>query len=259
MEILVVALVAFIVAGITLFSGFGLGTLLTPTLAVFLPISAAVAGSAVVHLANNLFKLGLVGRHADRRVVVQFGLPAAGAAIVGASLLSVLDRLPVLAAYRLGPLSAEVTPVKLVIGTLIVGFAFLEVLSGSDRLKLSSRWLPVGGALSGFFGGLSGNQGALRTAFLSRAGLDRDAFVGTGVVTAVLIDVTRLVVYGATFDFATLTTADTLPLLAAATAAAFAGSFIGSRLLGRVTLRTIQVIVGVLLVIVGLGLAAGVL
>ena len=33
---------------------------------------------------------------------------------------------------------------------------------------------------SGFFGGLSGMQGALRSAFLARAGLSKEAFVASG-------------------------------------------------------------------------------
>jgi len=258
-DVAIVSSVAFVVAAITLISGFGLGTVLTPTLAVFLPVSAAVAGSAVVHLANNLFKIGLVGRHADRTVVVRFGVPAVAAAVGGASLLSILDRLPRLLTYQVGPVTAQVTPIKLVIGILIVVFALLELGRGPRGPQLSRRWLPAGGLLSGFFGGLSGNQGALRSAFLTRAGLDRDAFVGTGVLTAVIVDVTRLAVYGLTFDIGSLAGSGAGPLLVAATAAAFAGSFAGSRLLRRVTLGTVQRIVAILLVFVGAGLAAGLL
>jgi len=258
-DVAIVSAVAFVVAAITLISGFGLGTVLTPTLAVFLPVPAAVAGSALVHLANNLFKLGLVGRHADRAVVIRFGVPAVAAAIGGAALLSILDRLPQLLSYRVGPVTAQVSPVKMVIGILIVVFALLELGRGPRGLQLSRSWLPAGGLVSGFFGGLSGNQGALRSAFLTRAGLDRDAFVGTGVVTAVIVDVTRLAVYGLTFDIASLAGSGAGPLLVAATAAAFAGSFVGTRLLRRVTLRTVQRIVAILLVLVGAGLAAGLL
>lgn len=46
--------------------------------------------------------------------------------------------------------------------------------------------------MSGFFGGLSGNQGAFRSAFLIKAGLSKDAYIATGVVAAVIVDLTRL-------------------------------------------------------------------
>ena len=61
------------------------------------------------------------------------------------------------------------------------------------------KYIPLGGALSGFFGGLSGQQGALRSAFLIRTGLNKETFIGTSVVSAVVVDVSRLIVYGVTF------------------------------------------------------------
>ena len=82
MTYLVVCSVALVASGLTFFSGFGLGTLLLPAFALFFPVEHAVALTAVVHFLNNLFKLALVGRHADRRVVVRFGIPAILAAVV---------------------------------------------------------------------------------------------------------------------------------------------------------------------------------
>jgi len=40
-----------------LLSGFGLGTLLLPVFALFFPLPVAIAATALVHLANNFFKL----------------------------------------------------------------------------------------------------------------------------------------------------------------------------------------------------------
>jgi uncharacterized membrane protein YfcA len=102
MDYLVISATAFLASGVTLFSGFGLGTVLMPALALFFPIPVAIAATAVVHLANNLFKLARVGRHADLRIVLRFGAPAAVAAIVGAGLLTLFADIPVLATYRLG-------------------------------------------------------------------------------------------------------------------------------------------------------------
>ena len=65
MDYLIISVVAFVVSGVTLFSGFGLGTVLMPTFALFFAVPVAVAATAVVHLANNCFKLVLVGRQAD--------------------------------------------------------------------------------------------------------------------------------------------------------------------------------------------------
>jgi uncharacterized membrane protein YfcA len=83
----IVCLTSLVVAGLALFSGFGLGTLLMPAFALFFPVEVAVAATAVVHLANNLFKVGLIGKWADWSVAARFAVPAAIAAVFGALLL----------------------------------------------------------------------------------------------------------------------------------------------------------------------------
>ena len=139
MQYALVAGVALFVSALTLFSGFGIGTLLMPAFALFLPVPVAVAATAVVHFANNLFKLVLVGRKADWTVVVRFGLPAAAAAIVGATLLGLLADVPPLLSYSLGGETRVVTPVKLTVAVLMMGFALFELLPRFRRLSFDRR------------------------------------------------------------------------------------------------------------------------
>lgn len=47
-EYAVICLASLAVSGLTLFSGFGLGTVLTPVMAIFFPTETAVAVTAVV-------------------------------------------------------------------------------------------------------------------------------------------------------------------------------------------------------------------
>ena len=259
MDYLTVCLTALAASALTLFSGFGLGTLLMPAFALFFPLPMAIAATAVVHLANNLFKLALIGRSASGAVVLRFGLPAALAALAGAAVLVSFASLEPIAEYALFGRQFAVTPIKLTIGLLIVAFAMLELSRSFAALAIPARYLPLGGLLSGFFGGLSGNQGAFRAAFLIKAGLDKKAFVATSVVCAVIVDTVRLGVYGITYFTARL---EALPqgvggLVLAATLAAFLGAFIGVRLLDKVTLRAVQLTVAVCMVGVGCALVAG--
>lgn len=258
MELLSIGLAALMASGLTLFSGFGLGTILMPVFALFFPLPLAIAATAVVHFANNLFKFGLMARQANWSVVAKFSVPAAFAALIGAASLTFVDRLPALFTYRLGGSEFTIMPVKAVIGSLIALFAVLELLPRFQALAFPPRWLPVGGLLSGFFGGLSGNQGALRSAFLLKAGLSKEAFVATGVVSAVVVDAVRLAVYGSALltDHFTQLRALALPV-ATGTLCAFAGSFLGKRLLQKVTLRTVQLIVAAAMLCIGSGLALG--
>ncbi len=259
----IVCLVALLAAGLTLFSGFGLGTLLLPAFALVFPIEVAVGATAVVHLANNVFKLWLIGRDASRRVVVAFGLPAIGGAVIGALVLLALGEAAPIASYTLLGGVREVTPIGLAVGVLVTAFALLDLSPRFRGLEIGARWLPVGGAVSGFFGGLSGHQGALRSAFLVRAGLDRDGFVATAAACSAMVDVARLAVYftGATLLAGRFGSIDpgAWPLVAAACVCAFAGSYLGARLVKKTTLETVHVIVGVGLVVVGVAMGAGLL
>ena len=257
MAYLVIALVALLASGLTFFSGFGLGTLLLPAFAVFVPVDHAIAMTAVVHLVNSLVKVMLVGRLADRPTILRFGLPAIVAAIAGAWLLGRLSAAEPLLVYRALGRSFEVVPVKLAIGVMLACFAAVEVLPWFRGLSFSPRFMPLGGLLSGFCGGLSGMQGALRAAFLTRAGLTTEAFVATSAVIACLVDVTRLGVYAG--QVAGVRNELNWPLLATAVMAAVAGSLVGRRFLAGMTTETVQRLVAALLVLVAAGLVSGVL
>ena len=76
MEIIIISAAALIVAILTFFSGFGLGTILTPVFMIFFPTDLAIALTGVVHFFNNIFKLFLVGKNADKSVLLRFGIPA---------------------------------------------------------------------------------------------------------------------------------------------------------------------------------------
>src|SRR4030043_471490 len=110
---IIICLVAVIVSSLTLFSGFGLGTVLTPPFPLFFPIPGAIAATAVVHLANNVFKIFLVGRNADRGVVLRFAITAALAAILGAWLLGWMSWMPAVTSYQIGERTYELTLDKL--------------------------------------------------------------------------------------------------------------------------------------------------
>lgn len=257
MTYLVVCAAAFAASVLTFFSGFGLGTLLLPVFAIFFPVDLSVGLVAVVHLLNNFFKLALVGRYADRKVVLTFGAPALVASYGGALSLVWLSSVKPLWVYSLSNHTAEVTLVKLVIAFLILVFAWLEMVPRLQAFSFDKKFLPAGGLMSGFLGGLSGHQGALRSAFLVRCGLNKEAFIGTGVAIAVCVDVARIAVYAGHFGPALKP--HFLPLLSAATGAAFLGAWLGSRLTARMTIRSIQWIVSVLLFAVAGGLAAGII
>lgn len=150
MDLIVISLAAVIAAGLTLFSGFGLGTLLMPVMALFVPIEMAVAITALVHLANNLFKAYLLGGMANRSVLLRFGVPAVISAFAGAFILSLLVENPPLLQYTAFGRTLTVLPIKLVMGLIIITFIFLEMSPRFRDISINKRYLPLGGLLSGF-------------------------------------------------------------------------------------------------------------
>lgn len=257
-----VSLAALLAAGLTLYSGFGLGTLLLPVFALFFPAEVAVVATAMVHGANNVFKVSLLGRFADRDVVLRFGLPAILSAILGALVLGwMVDAGSGVAVEVDEQVVAEITPVKLVIGLLMIGFALFELLPRFRKLEFDRQYLPLGGVLSGFFGGLSGHQGALRSAFLAKTGLTTDRFVGSNAVIGFMVDLTRISIYIALFTAAggDISDFDGWPLVVTGAASAFCGVLIGKKFLHKITMTSIRTLVGALLFGVGFLLAAGVI
>lgn len=256
MDVAIICLVSFAASGITLFAGFGLGTILMPVLALFFPLDIAIALTAIVHMLNNFFKLILLGKYASKPVLLRFGMPAIAFAFAGAYLLNTLINIQPLTTYTLFNNTYNITPIKLIMGTIILIFVILETLPKFKYISFNKKYLPLGGVLSGFFGGLSGHQGALRSAFLTKCELTKESFIATGVVIACMVDLTRITVYSTHFTSAVVT--ENITLLAAAVLSAFSGVFIGSRLLKKVTMKTVQNIVSVMLLLIGVLLLSGI-
>ncbi len=250
-------MVAFLASLLTLFSGFGLGTLLMPVVALFFPLEVAIGITAMVHLANNLFKVALLGKHAVRSVLLRFGAVAVVAAFLGAWVLGRLADSSRVFSFNLFSNEFTTTGLKLVVGGLILTFVLLEFSKRFAAIKLGPKFLPLGGAISGFFGGLSGHQGAFRSMFLLKAGLTKEQFIATGVMVAVMVDIARLLVYGKqiAIDYQSIDWV----LVSAATLSAFVGAYLGKKLLQKITIKTVHLAVSLLLVVVALGLMTGVI
>lgn len=259
---IIVGIASAATSALTFFSGFGLGTLLMPIFAIFFPVELAVMATAIVHFSNNIFKISLVGKFAERDLVIRFGLPAIVAALFGAFALGFVSKFGSLFRYNIGPHIAVITPVKFVIGSAMILFAMLELLPSFRDLKFDRKYLPIGGALSGFFGGLSGHQGALRSAFLTKVGASTEGFVGTNAVIGFAVDVVRLSVYA--FMLITARTAakeysNEWPIIITGIIFAFVGVMMGKRYLHKITMRTVQTLTGILLLGIAIALISGVI
>lgn len=252
MTIAIICLSAFLISILTFFSGFGLGTVLTPIFALWFPIDLAVALTAIVHLLSNIFKFILVSKHVNKRAVLLFGIPAMLAATLGAWILIQVSDLPAVTTYKIFSRDFRVIPIKITIAILIVAFTLFELLPKSKSWTVDKKYLPLGGLLSGFFGGLSGHQGALRSAFLIRMRLSKESFIATGVAIACLIDVVRISVYSQHYSQSIVSKNGLV--LTCVTLSAFCGAYSGNKLLKKVTMNVVQVIVSIALFMLAVAL-----
>ncbi len=252
MDLLIIGVVSLLAASLTFFTGFGLGTILLPVFALFFPIPLAIAATAVVHLINSLFKSLLTLKFANWKIVFKFSFPAVIAAALGASLLIIINQVPPIYSYQLGSSTFQIDFVKLIVGTLIVGFAIFEFLPKTRAISFKQKYIPLGGLVSGFFGGLTGNQGALRSAFLLRSNLSKEAFVATSAVAALFVDVTRLTIYGnSSFVNQVSSSQNIMQSVFVATLAALAGALLGRKWLPKTSLKFVELLTATLMTIIG--------
>ena len=158
--------------------GFGIGSLLTPLLALRVGMPAAIAATALPHMMATAFRFWRLRHAVDWTVVKRFGLLSAAGGLAGALLYT-----------RLGGRTLTLALSGLLILTGVTG------LTGVLRRWRSTRAAGLIGAISGFFGGLAGNQGGLRSAALLTFDMPPATFVATATATALLVDAARTPVY----------------------------------------------------------------
>jgi len=265
MDLVIVAVAVVFASGLTFFSGFGLGTIMLPVFSLFFDVSIAVGATAIVHLANNIFKFALVSKHIHFPTLLRFGIPAMIFGAIGGLLLKQIDGLPILHTYSIGGGTFEITTVKLVVGILMIFFAIFDLSPRLNNIQVQPKHLPFGGILSGFFGGVSGHQGAFRATFLTKVGLTKEQFIGTSNSVSLAVDLARLFAYFVPLSFLGSSKSigfreallDGQTLLIVGIVFAFLGTFLGKQLVKKTTIKGIQRTVGVLLVLMGILMGAG--
>ena len=210
--IVIVALLSIFAGSTASVVGFGIGSILTPIIATRYGTDLAVAVVVIPHLAGSSLRGWRLRGTVDWRMFRQFGILSAIGGLVGA-----------LAFARLAP--AVLTRI---LGVLLIITASAGLTRWPDRWKPSAGVARALGILSGFFGGVVGNQGGLRAAALTSFELSPSAFVATSTVIGIVVDVVRAPIYVARAGggLATLWS-----IVAIATAGVLAGTLLGERLL----------------------------
>lgn len=234
---LLIGAVAVVAGAVASVSGFGIGSLLTPVLLLSMPASQAVAILAIPHAVATGIRWLRLRSAVHWPTFRQFGIASAVGGLAGAALQSSLG----------SPL------LTMVLGLLLLVAGTTELLERRVPLPPTPAGRLLGGTLSGFFGGLVGNQGGIRAAALLGFQLLPRQLVATATASALLVDAARIPIYlvseGAAIGANT-------PLWIAASIGASIGTFLGVPVLRRIPPRAYRRLLGTLLVLLGVGLLA---
>ena len=234
---LLLAVVGAVAGGVSAITGFGIGSLLTPILALETGTRLAVAAVAIPHFVGTLQRFLKLRRHMDLRVLFHFGLASALGGLAGALLHTRVSN----------------RALAVVFGLLLVLAGVSELTGWIERVRWGRRAGWIAGALSGALGGLVGNQGGIRSAALLGFNVPRHSFVATATAIGLVVDLARLPVYLA-LEWRGL--AAIWPLVLTAAAGVMIGTEVGTRALGRLPERTFRRMLAILLILLGFYMAA---
>jgi uncharacterized membrane protein YfcA len=226
-----IAAAGFFAGGVAAIVGFGIGSIFTPLLSLWIDARVAVAAISIPHLIGTAVRFYLLEGRVDRRVLWSFGVASAIGGISGALLNTVFS-----------------SPALLQLLAVLLLFVGVGELTGfSRRIVFRGALAWVAGALSGLLGGIVGNQGGLRSAALLGFQMDRNTFVATVTAIGLMVDAARMPVYAGELRQLVMP-------IAVATIATIAGTVIGGRLLRRIPESWFRRIVAVVLLVFGVAL-----
>ena len=248
-------IVAMTASFATFFSGFGLGTLLLPVFTFFFSIEIAILATAIVHFINSIFKFSLTIRSIDLSILVRFGIAAGLGAGIGSFTLKLIGNHQILFHYVVNNHKIEVEQISFIIGLLMLIFAGIELIPCLKNKVFDKKWLPLGGLISGFFGGFSGHQGALRSAFLSKTDIDQKIFISTSICMALIIDLIRVSFYFQGLDLSKLP----VNMILFGCFFALLGSILGKRYFDKKKNVNIRMFVAIFLFSIGTSMVFGII
>ncbi|OGY52003.1 MAG: hypothetical protein A2951_02700 [Candidatus Buchananbacteria bacterium RIFCSPLOWO2_01_FULL_56_15] len=245
MEIFYIALLTFITATIGTITGFGTSTLMIPVLVIFFPPVEAIFLVAIIHWFGNIWKVTLFRSGFNLRLLALFGVVGLVTSYLGAYI----------------SLGTNEEILLRVLGAFLAGYALFVIFSGkfSAKGRPASGWkIPAGnamaifgGGLSGFFAGMFGIGGAIRSAFLSAFDLPKAVFIATAGTIGLLVDSTRIIAY--------FTGGATLPRelwygLILFIPVSFLGAQIAKKVVDRIPQNKFRIVIAVFLLVIGIKL-----
>jgi uncharacterized membrane protein YfcA len=159
-------------------SGFGVGTLMTPLVLLFIPFPQTIFLICIIHWFHDLWKIIFFHYGIDWKLLVMFGIPTIVGSFFGALFVGFQPEL----------LSG-------LLGAFLVGYVIFLYFKPTFSIPSTTASAIIGGVVSGFFAGIFGVRGAVRGAFLTSYDLQKATYLGTIAIISLLTDTTRFITY----------------------------------------------------------------
>jgi uncharacterized membrane protein YfcA len=177
--ILIVGVVAAIAGVVASVAGFGIGSIVTPVLSLYIDTKLAIAAVSIPHFIGSAIRCWTLRKEIDRKILLSFGVTSAVGGLIGAAIYSWIKS----------------PPLKLIFGIILVFAGTMGVTGSIDKLRFHGLSAWMAGAVSGGLGGLVGNQGGIRSAALLGFDLKKSAFIATATAIGLLVDIVRIPIY----------------------------------------------------------------
>ena len=229
-ELIAVGFLAGMIASV---AGFGIGSFLIPLVSIRTGAKIAIALASLPHFLGNGFRFWILKSKVNRKILIRFGLLSAVGGLTGALLHT----------FFVSNL------LQIIFALMLVVAGVLGVLQVSERLRFGKTSAAVIGLASGFFGGLVGEQGGIRSVALLNFDIEKEAFMATATATALIVDAVRMPVY---FLTQSNQVAEFLIIIILSSVAVIAGTLLGNVILKRIPEGSFKRIVSFLVLFLGI-------
>jgi len=234
MEIVYLALLTFLAGIIGTITGFGISTIMVPVVLLFLPLPETLLLVGVIHWFGDIWKMYFFKHGFDAKLLLLFAVPGIIMAYVGARMALTLP---------------EVLLSRFV-GLILLAYVVYLFFRPNFRLKDNFLTASLGGAGSGFLGGVSGvGGGALRAIVLTAFKLPKSAYIFISGLTGFAIDASRIATYflGGARISSNLTWGLTVFI-----PASFLGAYVAKRVVNKIPQSKFRTIISIFLLLIGL-------
>lgn len=212
--------------------GFGSSVFFVPIASYFLDFHSVLGVTAMFHVVSNLTKISFFNKGIDKKLVISLGIPAVTFVVLGAYLSQFI-----------------VTKwLEMTMSAFLIVMSLFFLVFSKLNIKPTTTNSITGGVMSGFIAGMIGTGGAIRGITLAAFNLKMESFIATSAVIDLAIDSSRTVVYGLN-GFIHKKELYLIPILFVISVI---GTFIGKKLLQKISEEQFKKVVLFLILITGI-------